>query len=221
MERICRRVHVELETALHPHSNPTRRRARESRATAWGSSSIGPKFIRDNKAANAATLEAIRKKIMLVNKKALVAATFLTLCSGHAEADGALAMTPPDHFVTGFTSAYVVDAANVDAASSFAMLKCRQNDRERQLRLSAPILRDRCKVVKVFHHQCFAVAVDETNGQGSGAGWAVEDNLSIAESKALGMCRTNAVLGRQDLCQVAKWSCDRAPTTDHVGGLPQ
>lgn len=156
-----------------------------------------------------------------MNKNALAAATFLTLCSGHAGADGALALTPPDHFVAGFTSAYVVGAANADAAADSALSKCRQNDFAMRLRLSAPILRDRCMVVKVFRHQCFAVAVDETDGRGSGAGWAVEDDPSAAETKALVMCRTNADPGRQDLCQVEKQSCDGTPATSHVGGLPQ
>lgn len=166
-------------------------------------------------------LTAFGKQRTLVIKKTLAAAIGLMLCSSHAGADGALAITPPDHFATGFTSAYVVNTANFDAAANYALLKCRENDREMQLRFSVPIVRDRCKVVKVFRRQCFAVAVDETNGRGSGAGWAVEDDLSVAESKALAMCRTNADPGRQELCQVAKWSCDGSSTIDHVeGGSP-
>jgi len=55
-----------------------------------------------------------------------------------------------------------------------ALLKCRQSDFEMQSRLPAPIRRDRCKVVKVFRHQCFAIAVDEVNGQGTGAGWQLK-----------------------------------------------
>lgn len=167
------------------------------------------------------TLTSFGKSGTLVSKKALAAATFLMLYSSHGGAAGALAMTPPDHFVFGFTSAYVVDAANPDVAANSALLKCRQGDWEMQSRFSAPLRLDRCKVVKVFSHQCFAVAVDEAGGRGSGGGWAVEDQLSIAESKALAMCRANTDLGRQDLCQVAKGSCDGAPAIDQVGARPQ
>ena len=149
-------------------------------------------------------------------KTRTLAATFLMLCSSHAIADGALATTPLEHFVFGFTSAYVVDADNTDAAAHSALLKCRQSDFEMQSRLPVPIRRDRCKVVKVFRHQCFAIAVDEVNGQGTGAGWAVEDALSIAEAEALAMCRANTDPGRQDLCQLAKASCDRARATGDV-----
>lgn len=156
-----------------------------------------------------------------VVSKALVTATFLMLYSSHAGADGALAMTPPDHFVLGFSSAYVVDAANLDAAANFALLKCRQSDVEMQSKFSPPLRLDRCKVVKVFRHQCFAVAVDEAQGRGSGGGWAVEDMLSVAESKALAMCRANTDIERQDFCQVAKESCDGGPATDQVEGLGQ
>lgn len=157
-----------------------------------------------------------------MSKKALAAAAFLMLYSSHAGADGALAVTPLDHFVVGFSADYVVDAANVDAAANTALSKCSQSDVEMQSRVSAFVLHDRCKVVKVFRHQCFAIASDETNGQASGGGWAVEDDLTVAESKALAMCRTNADVGRQDLCQVDTVSCDVAPaTTDLVGGLPQ
>lgn len=153
-------------------------------------------------------------------KTRALAATFLLLCSSHASADGALATTPLEHFVFGFTSAYVVDADNTDAAAHSALLKCRQSDSEMQSRLPAPI-RDRCKVVKVFRHQCFAIAVDEVNGQGTGAGWAVEDTLSIAEAEALTMCRANTDPRRQDLCQLAKASCDRARATGDVEGHVQ
>ena len=50
-------------------------------------------------------------------KTRTLAATFLILCSSHACADGALATTPLERFVLGFTSAYVVDADNIDAAA--------------------------------------------------------------------------------------------------------
>jgi hypothetical protein len=144
------------------------------------------------------------------------------LYGSHAGAEGALAITPLDHFVVGFSAAYVVDAANAAAAAKTALLKCSQSDLAMQSRVSGFVLRDRCKVVKVFRHQCFAIASDETNGRGSGGGWAVEDDLTAAESKALAMCRKNADIERQDLCQVATVSCDVAPaTTDQVGELPK
>jgi hypothetical protein len=127
----------------------------------------------------------------------------LNLYSRPGYAEGAVAIAqPPDIVRQGFAygTAYNYDTA--EEAVSHALERCRntKDDARRAL----------CKLIRTFHHECVAVAMDPKDGT-PGVGWAVAANAGKAEAAALAACQATAG-NRRSFCKIdTPTGCDTEP----------
>ncbi len=65
-----------------------------------------------------------------------------------------------------------------------------------------------CKVIATFRDECFAIAIDPKDGT-PGVGWAIAENLQMADKQAIDQCRTTAGPTRANFCVIFR------PDHDH------
>lgn len=141
---------------------------------------------------------------LLLVAAALMAALFVS--PRPAVAEGALAIgLPADVAQEGVAFGYTVNFESQEKASTVALEHCRTT------KDSTAAARALCKVVKTFHHQCVAIAMDPKDGT-PGVGWAVAATKPEAEKQALNACIATAGESRRGACQVSISVCD-APST--------
>ncbi|HEY1310592.1 MAG TPA: DUF4189 domain-containing protein [Pseudolabrys sp.] len=115
-------------------------------------------------------------------------------------AEGALAIALPDDVVKGgfaYGSAYRFDTSG--EAQAKALERCRETKSDERRKL--------CRIIKIFHDQCVAVAMDPADGT-PGVGWAIGEDLLGAEREALEKCEATAGPGRRAACKVHNSGCD-------------
>lgn len=126
----------------------------------------------------------------------------LVLSAQSGMAEGAIAIAlPKDVVKDGFAYGTGYEFATTQEAQAKALERCRETKSELRRKL--------CKVVKTFHDQCIAVAMDPADGT-PGVGWAIEADLRGAERVALEKCETTAGPGRRAACKVHSSGCDGA-----------
>jgi Domain of unknown function (DUF4189) len=121
-------------------------------------------------------------------------------------AEGAIALAQPPNIVKqGFAFGTSWNYTTVEEARSEALARCRRTDDATRRAL--------CKVIRTFHNECVAVAMDPKNGT-PGAGWAVEAAADKAEAAALAECRATAGERRKQFCQISgPVGCDTKSTS--------
>jgi hypothetical protein len=118
-------------------------------------------------------------------------------------AEGALAVgLPPDVAKLGFAYGYTLDQSSTAEASATALKDCRKENPGVDKRAQAF-----CKVVRAFHNECFAVAMDPKDAT-PGVGWAIAPDKTKADSQALANCQATAGSDRRDKCEVTHSACD-------------
>ena len=118
-------------------------------------------------------------------------------------AEGALAVgLPPDVAKLGFAYGYTLDQSSTAEASAPALKDCRRENPGVDKRAQAF-----CKVVRAFHNECFAVAMDPKDAT-PGVGWAIAPDKTKADSQALANCQATAGSDRRDKCEVIHSACD-------------
>jgi hypothetical protein len=135
---------------------------------------------------------------------ALVALSlFLNPYARPGYAEGAIVIAqPPDIIRQGFAYGTAYNYDTTEEAVSHALESCRntKDDARRAL----------CKLIRTFHHECVAVAMDPKDGT-SGVGWAVAAGAEKAEAAALAACRATAG-NRRSFCKIdTATGCDTEP----------
>jgi Domain of unknown function (DUF4189) len=117
-------------------------------------------------------------------------------------ADGALAVGVPANVARqGFSYAYSNDKKTAEEARAKALQLCRSSK-------EAPaIARRLCHLVRTYHNECVAVAMDPVTGT-PGVGWAIAATLHDAEAQALAACEKTAGPGRRAACRIDHSKCD-------------
>lgn len=117
-----------------------------------------------------------------------------------AAAEGALAVgLPSDVAESGFAYGIAVNYSTRDEAARKALESCRATKVQEAGSL--------CSLVKTFHGQCAAVAMDPQDGT-PGVGWAISIDKQEAEIKALAGCIATAGASRREFCKVTGSMCD-------------
>jgi tetratricopeptide (TPR) repeat protein len=65
----------------------------------------------------------------------------------------------------------------------------------------------RCKIVRTFANQCYAVMIDPKSGT-PGFGWGIGADVGAAVKKATALCRSSAGTSRRDFCELSEAGCD-------------
>lgn len=116
-------------------------------------------------------------------------------------AEGALVVGKPDNVVEdGIAFGYANDKATADEAIRRAMEECHSAP-------SSKAAQARCTLVRSYHNECVAIAMDPKAGT-PGAGWAVEKTLYEAQRTAMDNCNTTAGPDRQGKCEPSASHCD-------------
>jgi hypothetical protein len=136
----------------------------------------------------------------------ILLAVVFNLHAAPAIAEGAIALAQPPNIVKqGFAFGTAWKYKTVEEARSVALERCRRTKDEARRAL--------CKVVRTFHNECVAVAMDPKDGT-PGTGWAVEADAEKAEAAALAECRATAGERRRKFCQVSgETGCDSNSST--------
>ena len=131
-----------------------------------------------------------------------LAAGCLMLSAGPAVADGAVAIgVPKDVAKEGVAQGYSIRAKTPEEARKTAMGYC--SDVKKSSNAAVAL----CKVVKEFHDQCVAFALDPQPGT-PGFGWGVGADKAGAEKAAIAMCYGNAGANRRAFCKAMASDCD-------------
>jgi hypothetical protein len=132
---------------------------------------------------------------------AVLFSMFVALLPNQGRAAGAFAVGQ----VGGFSFAIPTNADDAAAASARAIDLCRNTPDA----LKVPALKADCKVLQTFTNKCAVVAWDPApNYPGVGVGWAIEDDMETAKTRAIAKCGATAKPGRADSCVVARSNCD-------------
>jgi len=127
------------------------------------------------------------------------------LSASPGAADGAVAIgVPSDVAKQGVAQGYSYNAKTPDDARRVAMGYCEDVTKSSKQAVTL------CKVVKIFHEQCVALALDPKPGT-PGYGWGVGDDKDAAEKAAMAMCLDTAGANRQQYCKVDASDCDGSP----------
>jgi hypothetical protein len=119
-----------------------------------------------------------------------------------AAADGAIAVGVPASVVdNGYAYGRSTNSANSKIASDHALSNCASAKDATQ------IARELCVVVMTFKNKCVALALDPKAGT-PGAGWAIANTKSEAETQAMAQCLATAGAARRDSCQISDSACD-------------
>jgi len=135
---------------------------------------------------------------MTESRNISIAVLLLTavLQPGPSIAAGALAIgLPADVARVGFAAGHATNAADMNDARQRAIDGCHKSMN------ASDAARKLCKVVATFHDSCFAVAIDPKSGT-PGVGWAIAENLELADKQAIEQCRTTAGPARRDFCVI-------------------
>lgn len=147
----------------------------------------------------------MRLKIIATCRRAAVIVVPLAAVLGPrlCYAEGALAIgLPADVARQGFAAGHAVNDATVAEARKNALDGCHQSIDASEAAKSL------CEVATTFRNKCFAVAIDPKAGT-PGVGWALADNLRLADQQALEACRTTAGDDRRQFCVILR------PENDH------
>ena len=146
----------------------------------------------------------------------LIGLLLLALGSHQADAEGAVALgVPLDVSKDGIAYGRTTNAASTDTAHDHALTNCRTSQNAPQG------TRNLCAVVKVFHRQCVAFAMDPKDGT-PGWGFAIAGNKTQAEQSAMANCTATAGVDRVSFCVVSDSACDvsDAGPTPSSSGAP-
>jgi hypothetical protein len=152
-------------------------------------------------------LESEVKQVNFFCRSALITLTMIfNLYPKPGLAEGAIAIAQPPNIVKqGFAFGTSWNYATAEEARNTALERCRQTDDAARRAL--------CKVIRTFHNECVAVAMDPKNGT-PGAGWAVDAGADKVEAAALTECRATAGAARRKFCQISgPIGCDTRSTT--------
>lgn len=126
----------------------------------------------------------------------------VTLWAYPSAADGALAVGVPASVVhDGFSYGYSNNQKTAEQARAKALQLCRSSKN------STPAARRKCRMVRSYHNECVAVAMDPVAGT-PGVGWAIARTLRNAEAQALAACEKTAGPGRRAACRIDHSKCD-------------
>lgn len=132
----------------------------------------------------------------------LIGLLLLAGWSHQANAEGAVALgVPADVSKAGIAYGRTTNAASTDTAHDHALANCRTSQNAPQG------TRNLCAVVKVFHRQCVAFAMDPKDGT-PGWGFAIAGNKAQAEQSAMANCAATAGADRVSFCVVSDSACD-------------
>jgi peptidoglycan hydrolase-like protein with peptidoglycan-binding domain len=147
-----------------------------------------------------------RKRAMTrLNPSLLLLIPLLLVPGSHqAAAEGAVALgVPPDVSKAGIAYGRTTNAVSPDTAHDHALTECRTSQNAPQA------TRDLCAVIRVFHRQCVAFAMDPKDGT-PGWGFAIADNKTQAEQSAMANCAATAGTDRVAFCVVSDSACDQS-----------
>ena len=123
------------------------------------------------------------------------------LCApGSANAAAALAVGVTDRPGDGIAYGYAFNYKTEDEAKEIARSGCRGYK-------EAPKATPFCRIIGSVSKGCIAVAFDPKDDS-PGMGWAVHEDRSTAEERALADCRTAAPSGRKQFCRIDLLKCD-------------
>jgi tetratricopeptide (TPR) repeat protein len=129
-----------------------------------------------------------------------VLAGFLVVV-GVANADGAIALgLGGDIARDGVVLGASANLPTRQLALTLALAYCREFT-------DAPAGATRCKIVRIFTNQCYAVMFDPKAGT-PGFGWGIGADVGAAVKKATGLCRSSAGTSRRDFCELSEAGCD-------------
>ncbi|HTQ12635.1 MAG TPA: DUF4189 domain-containing protein [Rhizomicrobium sp.] len=145
----------------------------------------------------------MRSRLGLIAGTMAIAALLLHMNS--ALAHGALAVGQPSSVANGGVAVgYTWNYDSEGDAQADALKQCLSY-------MDAPdSTRALCKVVRVFSHQCVAIALDPNVGT-EGFGWAVADTESEASDRALQICKDTDGPEHANDCSVPAYKCDQTP----------
>jgi hypothetical protein len=149
------------------------------------------------------------KRKQNMHRQLILFIVFLSACvalpATQGFAIGAVAVGVPGNVAKdGVAQGFSFDAKTEDGARATAMRFCQDVTKSSKEAVAL------CKVVKVFHDQCVAGALDPKPGT-PGFGWAVDDDKDGAEKAALAMCIDSAGVQRRKFCKIVASDCDPSP----------
>jgi hypothetical protein len=132
----------------------------------------------------------------------------LALSTGPALSEGAVAVGVPEHVEKqGVAQGFSVRARTVADAQATALSYCRDVSKSTAAAVAL------CKIVRVFHDQCVAFALDPQPGT-PGYGWGVGIDKESAIANAMAMCLATAGGDRQQYCRAGSSDCDRGSSNE-------
>ena len=132
---------------------------------------------------------------------AVLFSMFIALLPSRGMAVGAFAVGQ----VGGFSFAIPTNGADAASVSARAIDLCRNTPDAK----NNEALKKDCKILQTFTNKCAVVAWDPApNYPGVGVGWAIEDDMETAKTRAIAKCGATAKPGRADSCVVARANCD-------------
>jgi hypothetical protein len=119
-----------------------------------------------------------------------------------AAADGALAVGATGDVVKdGIAMGDGYNYPSPQEAMDRALAECRKPGG------AATTALNNCMIVATFKGQCDATALDPQSGT-PGAGWAIAEDQTTAESRAIANCQATAGAARRQFCKIMHSNCD-------------
>jgi tetratricopeptide (TPR) repeat protein len=147
-----------------------------------------------------------------LSKSTCVAVTIFLAFLAHsvtACADGALAIGLSDSARKGWSVGYEVNDSDGDSAQHIALSGCQQSAK-------SPQVRQLCRVIDTFRDQCVAEATDHDLG----FGWAIAEQMQLAQEQALSRCRATAGPSKGAACKIGIADCDgKANTVESLSDM--